>query len=313
MLKNNFVAVDFETAQSVWKKQIFICQVGIVVVENGEIVERISRLVKPPNNKYEKACVDVHRITPQITKHEPTFDVVWQDIEKYFINTMLIAHNAYDFDEKVLWQNLDYFGISPKGINKFIDTKLLFNAPSRSLDALCYGFGFDCENHHDACFDAECCAKIYLKYLNNEYPDTYLIAEYKEQKSEYNIEEREKLKEERTVSWFREQHAISATELARLNILTDNEFDNILSHTMFEGKRVINTGDLFCISRNELKIAISEAGGKYTGMSKLIDIVILGQNPGREKVKTIIELQENGSGIICITENQFEKFLDLIR
>lgn len=98
MVKNNFVAVDFETAQTPWRKNIFICQIGIVVVENGVITEMISRLVQPPGNKYEKGCVDVHGITPKITKLEPTFDELRKNIEKFFIGTTLVAHNAYDFE-----------------------------------------------------------------------------------------------------------------------------------------------------------------------------------------------------------------------
>lgn len=297
MVKNNFVAVDFETAQSAWKKQTFICQVGIVVVQNGEIVERVSRLVKPPGNKYEKACSDVHGIIPKTTKHEPSFDVVWADIEKYFVNTILVAHNAYDFDEKVLWQNLDYYGIHPCGINKFIDSKLLFNTSSRSLDALCYGFGIGCENHHDACADAECCAKIYLQYLHNNYPDISRIEEYREMKSLYIEEQREK-----------------ENDFSALKIMSDEEFEAVLSPDFFNGKTVINTGDLSCIDREELKVLVSERNGRYvSSISSKVEIVVLGDSPGPKKQRAIISLQQSGNEIVCINENHLEKFLNLLK
>ena len=42
-----FTAIDFETAI-----QHHLCAVGIVSVENGEIVDEYYALIKPPNNKY---------------------------------------------------------------------------------------------------------------------------------------------------------------------------------------------------------------------------------------------------------------------
>ena len=299
-MKNNFVAIDFETAQSPWKSQINICQIGIVVVENGEIIERISRFVKPPGNKYDKGAFAIHGITPQMTKNEPTFDIVWRDIEKYFINTVLVAHNAYAFDEKVLWQNLDYYNIKPQGINKFIDTIYLYGG-NLSIDSLCSAFDIECNNRHDALSDAVSCAQIYLKFLQNETPNFSLLPSKKVKK-----EEREK----KTVSYFKAKHATDENLLNKVQILSNDEFDSILSHNLFEGKRVINTGTLSCIDRNALKSKIIDVGGRYVPkVNKLTNIVILGKDPG--KLETIIEMQQESKDIICITEQHLEKFLKL--
>ena len=46
---NSFAAIDFELANGVRNS---VCSVGIVVVENGEIVDQYYSLVKPPKNKY---------------------------------------------------------------------------------------------------------------------------------------------------------------------------------------------------------------------------------------------------------------------
>lgn len=46
---NSFTAIDFETAQPYrWS----ICQVGLIRVENGEIVKQLDVLVQPPGNYY---------------------------------------------------------------------------------------------------------------------------------------------------------------------------------------------------------------------------------------------------------------------
>ena len=150
----DFVAVDFEYSNHLQ----MACQVGITVVKDGDIIETISRLIQPPSNNYEQNYINVHHITPKMTENEPTFDVVWQEISKYFIGTTLVAHNK-ETEETVLYKNLDYYGIMPMGINPFICTYKIYN---RGLEELCAGFNMDYTDHHNASFDSECCAKFYI-------------------------------------------------------------------------------------------------------------------------------------------------------
>ena len=103
----NFTAIDFETATM---KNKYPCQIGIVVVRNGQIEESISRYIQPPSNLYDKRCISVHKITPDITKDEPEFPDVWNDIKQYFEDTVLVAHNA-SFDITVLENILNYYDI----------------------------------------------------------------------------------------------------------------------------------------------------------------------------------------------------------
>lgn len=316
MIKNNFVAIDFETAQSPWRDLIFICQIGIVVVEDGVITEKISQLVQPPNNRYERSCIEIHGITPRMTKDAPTFDELWPNIEKYFINTTLIAHNAYIFDEKVLYHNLYYYEIYPKGINKFIDTKFLYKPNNLSLKDLSIGFGIKNINAHDALSDAICLAEIYLKYLKDEYPDFSKVVKHHQEvvmQEEDNEETKVNVEIKQKSNWFKNSHFVEQTELDKIKELTNEEFNEILSPTLFTKKRVINTGDLLCIKRSNLKEHVINCGGKYTSsLSKTVDIVILGMNPGPKKIETLIELQSSGNNIICINESHLEKYLTLI-
>ena len=46
---NSFTAIDFETANGYGYA---ICQIGLVRIENGIIVNEISILVQPPDNFY---------------------------------------------------------------------------------------------------------------------------------------------------------------------------------------------------------------------------------------------------------------------
>lgn len=172
----NFTAIDFETANS---KQM-ICQVGIAVVRNGEIVEKISRLVRPPiNSDFDRMNVRVHHITPEMTENESTFEELWPELEPYFTNQTLVAHNMMNSDKPILMKNLNYYGLMLMGNNRFIDTVNLFCGKRMKLDELCAGFGLPTKGHHDAGEDAEMCARIYLKYLAGETPNGKLINMYK--------------------------------------------------------------------------------------------------------------------------------------
>jgi len=60
-----FTALDFETANS---DGASVCQIGLVRVMFGVVTDRISLLVKPPNNEYNYWNTKVHGLTPQYTK-----------------------------------------------------------------------------------------------------------------------------------------------------------------------------------------------------------------------------------------------------
>ena len=74
----NFVAIDFETATG---KRSSICEVGICVVRNGEIVETKSWLVRPENNYFSERNIEIHGIYPEDTANAPSFREVWEEIE----------------------------------------------------------------------------------------------------------------------------------------------------------------------------------------------------------------------------------------
>ena len=69
----NFIAIDFETATP---KRASICEVGICVVRNGEVVETRSWLVQPKENLYSYWNMQCHGIRPEDTEHSPSFPEV---------------------------------------------------------------------------------------------------------------------------------------------------------------------------------------------------------------------------------------------
>ena len=60
----NFVAIDFETANG---NRSSVCSVGIVVVRDGEIVDKYYSLIQPTPNFYTRFTTAVHGLTMEDT------------------------------------------------------------------------------------------------------------------------------------------------------------------------------------------------------------------------------------------------------
>ena len=53
----DFTAIDFETAN---RYPTSVCSIGIVVVQDGEITEEFSHLIKPEPYYFNKKFIDIH-------------------------------------------------------------------------------------------------------------------------------------------------------------------------------------------------------------------------------------------------------------
>ena len=149
-----FTAIDFETAHP---KRWSICQVGLVQVENGLITNEVSILVQPPDNIYWSRFIDIHGITPEMTRNAPTFAAVWPLIERYIQNRNVVAHNGFGFDFNVLAQTLEYYGLTVPDYEKFCTYRIYRD----NLSSLCQKFEIKL-NHHEALSDARACARLFL-------------------------------------------------------------------------------------------------------------------------------------------------------
>lgn len=155
-MPHTFTAIDFETAQG---KRWSICQVGLVRIENGQITEKINKLVCPPDNAYFYRNIAIHGITPQDTCNAPTFDTVWQDIKPYIQHQTVVAHNGA-FDFSCLRHTLDYYQVEQPSYQQQCTLKIY----KKDLATLCREHQIRL-NHHDALSDALACAELYLRAL----------------------------------------------------------------------------------------------------------------------------------------------------
>lgn len=152
----SFTAIDFETAQN---RRWSICQVGIVRVEGGRVVDTVNRLVQPPDNYYGYGFTDIHGICSTDTKDAPCFDAVWPEILQYIQNECVVAHNgAFDFG--CLKTTLEYYRM---GIPEYRQA-CTYKIYKKRLNLLCEEHQIPLK-HHDALSDALACAELYMRHL----------------------------------------------------------------------------------------------------------------------------------------------------
>lgn len=276
----DFVAVDFETATS----DRMICQIGITVVENLEIVDTLTMLIQPPGNKYEQMCMSVHHITPSHTYYSPTLRQVWNRLAPYFQNRIIVAHNSA-FDEDALRKNLRYYGLPDDGIGKFYCTYCLFNS---SLKCLCYAYDMDVSGHHDAGFDAECCATFFINYIRGIEPDYTKVPDElirKPKKRSFTIHER-----------------VQGDVLKK-------DLTNADPNNPFYDKKVVITG-LFPVSRSSIANELKSFGADVDhSVTKRTAYVLAGSEPGWKKMEQIDKFNAEGASINVISWEDYNEMI----
>lgn len=164
----DFIAIDFETATG---KHSSICEVGICVVKDGEIVETKSWLVQPEDNVYSYWNREIHGIHPEDTENSPSFPEVWEEIERLYLDEFdtFVAHNVA-FDRSCLQKaaELHHIQLPELKWNCSLQTaRRIYDFDCNTLDYLCDQLGIPEGKHHRAGDDAEMCAKLYLKELED--------------------------------------------------------------------------------------------------------------------------------------------------
>ena len=156
------VGIDFEAANC---EQTSACSLGLVVLENFEIVESRYWLIKPPTSYFKPEFIDIHGLSWADVKDSPTFEEIWEEIAPYLSGRLLFAHNA-GFDIAVLRALIKFYKLPYPKITYF-DTLLLSKVawkhlPRHKLNVLAEYMGKEFQ-HHNALEDAKMCANIVSK------------------------------------------------------------------------------------------------------------------------------------------------------
>jgi DNA polymerase-3 subunit epsilon len=162
----NFAAIDFETANGNLSS---VCSVGVVIVRDGEMGEKIYRLIRPEPEWYSYWNTRVHGLTAEDTANASVFPDVWADLAPKIAGLPLVAHNS-PFDERCLRAvhrvyQMDYpdyeFHCTCRASRRIFGKTL----PNHQLQTVAAHCGYDLSNHHHALADAEACAWIAMQIM----------------------------------------------------------------------------------------------------------------------------------------------------
>lgn len=162
----DFAAIDFETAN---RMPSSVCSVGIVIVRDGQIVEKIYRLIHPAPNYYLPVNTQIHGLSREDTDAADYFPEVWAEIVPKIEGLPLVAHFAR-FDQGCLRAAFARYGMDYPDYEfhcTCVASRRVFGhtLPNHKLDTVAARCGFILENHHNAIADAEACAHIALQIL----------------------------------------------------------------------------------------------------------------------------------------------------
>ncbi len=162
----DFAAIDFETANY---ERSSICSVGLIVVNNNEIKDKVYRLIRPCPNYYNYWNTIIHGLTNNDTDNAFDFPSVWNEISSYIGDLPLVAHNKA-FDENCLKAVFDKYNMPYPGYEFYCtyqtSRKVFKNRlPNFQLQTVAKQCGYDLTQHHNALADAEACAWIAREIL----------------------------------------------------------------------------------------------------------------------------------------------------
>ncbi|MBR3038566.1 MAG: hypothetical protein IKP03_06520 [Fibrobacter sp.] len=171
MKKVTFFDVEYANA-----KNKSICQMGILCedyYEKDSFYPELDLYINP-EDRFDRICTSIHGITQARVENEPSFDVVWPSIEKYFTNSVVVGHNVAGADLDALVKSLRRYNLDVPELY-YIDTYELartyipqFEVKNYGMDALCAYFDIDIDNAHNA-FDDACANSDLFRTMVNAY------------------------------------------------------------------------------------------------------------------------------------------------
>ncbi|MDB4912598.1 MAG: exonuclease, polymerase epsilon subunit family [Gemmatimonadetes bacterium] len=158
----SFTAFDLETTDRDTARAEIV-EIAAVRVRDGKIEEEFNQLVKP-RVPLTSGAMEVHGITNEELADKPHFEEVWPAFRAFCGNDVIVAHNGYDFDFKIISRMAKEIG------EKFdlctydslpLSRELI--ATSNKLQNLARQFGIDAGQSHRALDDTRALAKVLLE------------------------------------------------------------------------------------------------------------------------------------------------------
>ena len=161
-VKRKYAVVDLEATSA--SSNAKIIQIGIVIIQDGQIVETYETDVNP-HEELDEHIRQLTGITNQQLRKAPDFSQVARQVYELIEDAVFVAHNV-KFDANLLAESLFWEGfelITPR-----IDTvelaQVFFPTLERySLSSLCEELAIPLDHAHSAISDAQATAQLFLK------------------------------------------------------------------------------------------------------------------------------------------------------
>ena len=158
----DFTSIDIETTDvSVTTSEIV--EIAAVRVRDGRIADRYTALVKP-RLPIAPGAARVHGISEADVQDAPRFEQIWPVFRAFCGNDIVVAHNGYEFDFRIL--NRMVMAQGGRFDLRLYDTLPLARdlyPTSRKLSDLAHSFGIDTGKAHRALDDANALAQVFVK------------------------------------------------------------------------------------------------------------------------------------------------------
>lgn len=275
----NYFVLDVETANPNYAS---ICQIGIIEVRDGHVVDSTSILLDP-EEFFDPFNVSIHGITEERIRGAPTFQDVYADLSAKLLNQIAIHHGP--FDRVAFSRASERYGLPPISTNWLDNQSVVrrawpdFSRSGYGLKKLCRHFGLTF-SHHDALEDARVTELIFRRALAET--------------------------ETSATDWLTRARRPIAPQVGTVDRAGD-------PNGRFFGQTILFTGDIG-IARPEAEAIARKVGFNTAGsMSKKVDLLVVGmQDMSRlaghdksSKQRKAEELQASGHDIQIVSDDDF--------
>lgn len=146
-------------------RQNSICAVGVIVVRDNNVIEKIYSLINPEDT-FDRINMEITKIAPHMVEDSPTLPEFWPKIKDLLTNNIVVGHNI-TYDLKLISKSLQRYHL-PVPDFKYVCTLSLsrryLNLPSYKLENVAKKLHI-IYNPHNAIEDARAACELF-EYIN---------------------------------------------------------------------------------------------------------------------------------------------------
>lgn len=166
----DYIVLDLETPNKYCNS---MSSIGIVVVEDGKVIDEIYSLINPEDH-FDGFNIALTGIGPNDVENAPTFPEYWDEIKDLLYSNIIVGQNI-SFDLSVISKSLTRYNLPIPPFQSYCtlsSCKRNLNLPSNSLSYIVENVLNSTYNAHNAMADAQMTNELYNfldKYEENRY------------------------------------------------------------------------------------------------------------------------------------------------